>query len=129
MKHYKACPRVFLGSSDIASLVMSGYNKSVGHLVKSLHFNIDSSYRGYLAVDYLDSDLMIPDHYHLTASYDSWLVIYDDDGKTFDFHSDACHIDVYRAGDCGCLIHVVLAYPYYTLNNKKISLNLDSEVV
>lgn len=123
MKSYKSCPRIYLGTSDIASLVMSGFDKSVGHRVDVLSFALDSSYSGYLAIDYSSSLTQIPDHYHLKASYDHWLVIYDDDGKIFDFCSDGCHIDVYRAGDMGCLIHILLKSPSYTFNKKHIILS------
>ena len=92
---HREYPRVSLGSSDIASLVL---RDSRG--VRELHFGEDGSYSAYL----VDAECDIPDYYTLEAECRAWLSVYDDNTKTFEIQNPGKMIRIYRAGEFGCII-------------------------
>lgn len=100
MKSYKEYPRVGIGSSDIAALIMVGCGKTE---LKTdiLKFGEDGRYLAYI----VDENANIGPHYELVAEYTHWIKIYDDDGLTYDNYAEL--IRVWRAGDCGCIIQLI----------------------
>jgi hypothetical protein len=99
MKNYKYYDKECIGGSDIAALVLVGFNKEVDGLkIEPLHFGGDGIYNAYV----VDADAEIGDHYKEVASFNSWLKIYDDEELTKIFESD--NITVYRAAEMGCII-------------------------
>ena len=95
-KYYKDYEVKLLGSSDIASLILAGADG-----VSYLDFGSDGSYSAYV----VDDNAIIGEHYKLIASFDYWLRVYDDEGLTATFK--ASKINVYRAGDFGCIIQLI----------------------
>lgn len=95
MKTYKE-NKIYIGSSDIASLVVSTPDD-----VRYLHFGEDGEYYAWY-VD--DPEVEIPDHYRLMVVAESWLKIYDDNELVF---NERGIFEVYRAGEMGCLIRKV----------------------
>lgn len=105
MKSYKDFEKIYIGDSDIASLVLVGCKhnekgESLGASTELLHFGEDNSYRAY----YVTEPCKIGEHYRKVASFNSWLKIYDDTEKTFDVYGD---FNIYRAGMFGCIIEKV----------------------
>lgn len=102
-----------LGMSDIAQLTMLGCRTN-GIIPEVLKFGGDGDYSAYLTSDRQE----IPPHYSLVAEYEcemsfgdkttskvkTWLKIYDDHNLVAEIV--AKKIEVYRAGDYGCLIYV-----------------------
>lgn len=101
MKNYKDFEKVFIGDSDIASLILAGCEKSKGLVLKELHFGIDNSYYAYV----VDEDTEIGSHYKLAAEFDTWMKIYDDDSLVKSYTADK--IKVYRAGEMGCIVQLI----------------------
>jgi hypothetical protein len=101
MKYYKEFSKTFIGSSDIAGLVLSGYRNDDGHVVEPLYFGEDGRYAAYIVT----GDTEIGSHYHLRTAFNDWLKIYDDDGLTLDLK--AKEIRIYRAGEFGCVIQLI----------------------
>lgn len=100
MKNYKE-KKINLGYSDIAALVLVGYREGVGAVAKMLEFGGDGSYSAYL----VDETVDIPAHYSLTAEFNSWLKIYDDDELVAKY--TAKNIKLYRAGEFGLIIQII----------------------
>lgn len=100
MKNYKENGKQFIGSSDIAALILVGCGES-GAKTTMLHFGSDGSYSAYV----VDQDTEIPEHYKLVCEFEGWLKIYDDEEMTFRANAD--HIKVYRAAEMGCIIQVI----------------------
>lgn len=98
---YHNFTRQFIGSSDIASLVLVGCKKNSGAVAEMLHFGEDGNYYAYI----VDQKIEIPSHYKLVTSFESWLKIYDDDELIY--KCSASQIDIYRAGDFGCIINIL----------------------
>jgi hypothetical protein len=100
MKNYKEYDKEYIGGSDIATLVLVGFNREVdnGLKIEPLHFGGDGSYNAYV----VDADAEIGNHYKEVASFNSWLKIYDDEELTKRFEAD--NITVYRAAEMGCII-------------------------
>lgn len=94
MRHYDDFRQVRLGSSDIASLTLRAPRSS-----SILDFGIDASYRAYL-VD--EECVFIPLKYEKVFECKGWLKIYDDEGLSQII--EANRIEVFRCGDCGCII-------------------------
>lgn len=101
MKSYKDFKKAFIGSSDIAALTLLGYDPDKGAVPHLLKFGGDNSYYAYI-VD--APDVEIGEHYTLAFHFESWLRIYDDEGLTL--QKSASNIDIYTAGNYGCIIHL-----------------------
>ncbi len=101
MKTYKDFEKQYIGSSDIASLIMAGYIDGKGFVTMPLHFGQDGSYSAYI----VEGETEIGSHYKKEVEFDTWLKIYDDEElvKTF----DAKKIIIYRAAEMGCIIQVM----------------------
>lgn len=97
MKNYKDFPKVYIGSSDIASLTVRA-----GGDVTALNFGEDGAYYAYIVTERAE----IGEHYKKMFSTPShWIAIYDDDEKVFTRRDkDAQRINIYRAGEFGCII-------------------------
>lgn len=107
MKNYKDFEKTYIGSSDVATLVLSGAwplaeetNDPAPIKLKALAFAEDGNYNAYV----VDGDTEIGAHYQLVATFEAWMQIYDDDGLTQKFVAD--EIRVYRAGEFGCIIQL-----------------------
>ena len=98
MKSYRDYDRVYIGSSDIASLTIVAPRDNGDPLAKSLDFGIDSNYFAYL----VDGEAKIGDHYKLVQCCRYWMKVFDDQELTLKLHAPI--IKVYRAADCGCII-------------------------
>lgn len=100
MKSYKDFGKEYIGSSDIASLVMVGYKEGEGVVPQMLNFGRDGSYRGYI----VKGSAEIGEHYEKVCEYENWLRLYDDNGLTWRFTGE--RITVYRAGEMGCIFQI-----------------------
>lgn len=98
MKSYKDFEKIYIGCSDIGSLVVRS-----PYAVREMFFAGDGEYEAYECF----GECEIPEHYNLVFSGRAWLKIYDDNKKTYDrFVPNSCNkFDIYRAGDFGCIIH------------------------
>lgn len=101
MKNYKEFEQQFIGDSDIATLILVGCRGEEGLKTEQLHFSEDGNYRAYI----VDADTEIGNHYKKVATFNHWLKIYDDEGLTYSVMAD--EINIYRAGDFGCIIQVI----------------------
>ncbi len=102
-KDYYEFNKRYIGSSDIASLIVVGCsNECKGLKLFELHFAGDGSYYAYI----VDETAEIGDHYQKVAEFHTWLKIYDDEGLTFKFHEHKSSIEVYRAGEFGVIIKI-----------------------
>lgn len=110
MKNYKEFEKEFIGASDGASLILRGspnreklnYETWERESLKYLHFGADGVYNAYIVNG---KDVEIGKHYEKVVSFKEWLKIYDDDGLTKHFRLHGT-IDIYRAGEFGCIIHL-----------------------
>lgn len=100
MKTYKDFLRIFIGESDISTLIMVGMKDRNLHL-QPLYFGSDGRYTAYIVTEPIE----IPSYYEKIATFDTWLKIYDD--ETCIFQTQAKVINVYRAGELGCIIEVI----------------------
>ena len=96
MKGYKDFRVIELGFSDVASLVLRGCDN-----LGELKFGGDSDYRAY----YVNEPAVIGAHYELAFSCHNWLWIYDDMARTVQINAKT--INVYRAGEYGCIIEAI----------------------
>ena len=101
MKTYKQFSKRFIGCSDYASLILVGCSEE-GLKSQVLNFGEDGQYSAYLVSD---SDVKIGSHYKKVATFNHWLKIYDDTELTFEAKGD--EINIYRAGDFGCIIQEI----------------------
>lgn len=99
-KSYKDFEKEYIGSSDIASLILAGHSRW-GLKLHDLHFGIDDSYQAYI----VNGECEIGEHYRFEAEFYTWLNIYDDDELVKEFRADI--IRVYRAGEHGCIIQLL----------------------
>lgn len=101
---YKDFEKIYIGSSDIATLVLVGCGDD-GVKVGQLNFGSDGSYYAYIVECDNAEEIKIESHYTKVATFNHWLKIYDDDGKTF----DGCgkEVNIYRAGQFGCIIQII----------------------
>lgn len=100
MKTYKDFEKKYIGSSDIASLVLVGCGDN-GVESQLLHFGHDDGYDAYI----VDGDAEIGAHYELSASFSDWAKVYDDEGLCCSFVG--AKINFFRAGEMGCIIQVI----------------------
>ena len=105
MKTYKDFEKKYIGSSDIASLVMVGCREGEGVKTELLRFCEDGCYNAYIVFQTDKDEINIENHYKKVATFNHWLKIYDDDGKTFYKH--AKEFNIYRAGQYGCIIQII----------------------
>ena len=97
MKNYKEFNKVWLGESDIAALTV----RSCGD-VYNLNFGEDGSYDAYECF----GDVEIGSHYTKVFEGHKWLKIFDDYRLAYDkYFAEYESVDIYRAGDFGCIIH------------------------
>ena len=102
LKNHHFCEREYIGGSDYCNLILVGCSKiESGLKTYALHFWEDGDYEAYIA----DKETLIPPHYRLEATFNNWVKIYDDDGKTAKFEGE--EINFYRAGSFGCIIQVI----------------------
>lgn len=108
MRNHHDYPKKYIGCSDIASLIFVGIRPDeeetpeLDHLkTLPLHFGGDRGYSAYT----VDADAEIPLHYVLVASFKHWLKVYDDDSLVAKLSAD--RINVYRAGEYGCIIQLI----------------------
>ena len=102
-KSYKDYPLIYLGMSDIASLVLV-YFDNVDFEVQSriLHMGSDGLYRGRVVYN----DVEIPSHYTKQFSINaSWVKIYDDESLSYVGKADAIY-EFYTAGERTLLINI-----------------------
>lgn len=104
MKNYKEFKKIYIGESDIASLILAGCDEN-GLVTKKLNFGEDGNYSAYLIECSNVEDVEIGNHYVLIAKFNHWLRIYDDNEKTFD--EKAKEFYIYRAGEYGCIIQKI----------------------
>lgn len=99
MKNYKDFSKVYIGFSDGASLILASYQK-----LQYLYFGEDNDYKAY----FVDEVIEIPYHYKKEFECDNWVRIYDD----VELATEICgeHIEIYRAGEMGCLIYAPGGY-------------------
>lgn len=97
-KNHDEYPRISLGSSDIASIVLRAPEG-----ICELKFGGDRTYSAYL----VDAECKVPDYYRLEWTCKSWLWIYDDHTKTQELHNHGRAIRVYTAGEYGCIIQLL----------------------
>lgn len=102
VKSYREFDKTTIGESDRAELVMLGPSRSGETSATKLCFKEDSLYSAYIVTGF---DVDIGPHYALVAVFKTWLRIYDDFGMSFKAEAD--QIEVYRAGDFGCVIKLV----------------------
>lgn len=100
MKSYKDFEKQYIGSSDIASLILAGCDEN-GLSLKVLHFGQDASYHAYI----VEGESEIGSHYHKVAEFESWMKIYDDEELVKQFKGKK--IIVYRAAEMGCIIQII----------------------
>ncbi len=102
MKTYRDFEKIYVGESDIASLILVGCYKEDELKTQVLNFGGDGTYGAYIVTD---TDAEIGNHYKKVATFNHWLKIYDDNEKTYEVR--AKEITIYRAGDFGCIIQII----------------------
>ena len=102
MKNYKDFEKEYIGSSDVANLILAGYKKGEGFTCQKLNFIRDGSYNAYIVEG---KDVEIGEHYNKVAEFESWTKIYDDEELVKTFIAD--EIIVYRAAEMGCIIQLI----------------------
>ena len=102
MKSYKECEKMHIGSSDKALLFMRGYDQDGIAISEPMAFGEDGSYSAYIIKE---SDIKIGNHYICIASFYKNIQIFDDDGLAFS--ADAEKINIYSAGNFGCIIQFI----------------------
>ena len=103
MKDYHEYKKVYIGDSDIATLILAGAGDD-GVKAIPLHFEEDADYQAYV----VDEQAAIGDHYQLKAEFESWMKVYDDHSFVREFV--ARKIKVYRTGMRGCIIQLLNQY-------------------
>lgn len=103
MKTYKDFEKSYIGSSDIAAILVSGPSGDGLH-AQYISFGEDGAYSAYIVTD---PDAEIGSHYQKVADFDYWMTIYDDRERVNVLHAD--HIEVYRSGMRGCIIRLINA--------------------
>ena len=101
MKAYKDYETKIIGESDIATLILVGVEKENGLKLSTLNFGEDGVYKAYI----VDENAIIGNHYTKIDTFNHWVRIYDDFGLTYKIQAE--EINVYRAGDFGCIIQTI----------------------
>ena len=105
-KKYDLCEFVYIGSSDVATLIAVGCGDK-GIKAEPIVFGEDGDYGAFIC----GKETEIPDYYHKVFECDYWLKIHDDTACIFDtdhFDGEAerayQHFTIYRAGSSGTII-------------------------
>ena len=69
--------------------------------IRTAAFGGDGCYHAYIVHD---REITIPEHYQKVAVFNKWLKIYDDSMLMEKFAGE--NIEVYRAGNYGCIIRI-----------------------
>lgn len=93
--NYKAV-RVSLSYSDIASLTVRFPMQAT-----PIHFGGDTTYKAYVITDAQEA----PAHYTKVLAGAYWCTIYDDEEGVLRLYANK--IEIYRAGEMGCLIRLI----------------------
>lgn len=101
MKTYKDFEKQYIGTSDMASLILAGYKDGEGFVTLPLHFGQDDSYNAYI----VEGEAEIGNHYEKRAEFESWMKIYDDEELVKSFKGNK--IIVYRAAEMGCIVQIL----------------------
>lgn len=100
MKTYKEYSKEYIGDSDIASLLLLGCHDN-GAEPMMLIFGSDGSYHAYI----IPENVEIGKHYNKVADFKHWLKIYDDRSLVMTIYAQ--QINIYRAGEFGCIIQII----------------------
>jgi len=105
-KYYKwDYEKQYIGSSDVAALILVGYKENEGMCSEILNFGEDNDYEAYIVDEYAE----IPERYRLEHEFSSWVKVYDDGGLIKEFNAGS--INVYRCGSMGCIIQLEVFTP------------------
>lgn len=99
---YRDTEKKYIGSSDIAVLILVGCKDNEGVKTDLLSFGEDGGYSAYIVKD---PEIEIGSHYQKVATFNGWLRIYDDEAMTF--NCSGKEINLYRAGAFGCIIQII----------------------
>lgn len=105
MKTYKDFDKIYIGDSDIGSVILAGCREGEGLVSEPLRFGEDGRYTAYLIKRASNEEVEIGSHYEKRASFRSWIRIYDDEELTYKAYAET--INIYRSGDFGCIIELV----------------------
>lgn len=100
MRTYKDYQKWIIGGSDIASLLLLGCHDN-GAEPMMLNFGSDGCYHAYI----IPENVEIGKHYNKVTDFKHWLKIYDDCSLVMTIYAQ--QINVYRAGDFGCIIQII----------------------
>ena len=101
MKSYKEFGKMYIGASDKACLTVKNFDKKRNKFAEDmLYFGEDGEYSAYITY----GDVSIGDHYKLMHKYSGNIVIADDEMEVFVAVADS--IEIYQAGEFGCIIHL-----------------------
>ena len=103
MKTDKDFETVYIGGSDSASFILMGIKNN--RTLEFLSFGEDGEYYAYLIHRKENKPVEIGEHYKKVATFTNWLKIYDDHESTLEIKGKV--INVYRAGEFGCIIEVI----------------------
>ena len=102
MKDYHDFEKVYIGSSDIATVITVGMSTEGPFKTDSISFGSDGVYTAY----FVNEEIEIPTHYRLVNEFAYWLKIYDDRKCTLYIRAaKGKTIKIYQAGMFGCLIY------------------------
>ncbi len=95
MKDHHSYPKISLGGSDIASLILRAPGK-----LSALFMGEDGEYSAYV----VDGEALIPEWYTQVFECEGWLWVFDDDRRTARFTGKL--IRVFRSGAFGIIVQV-----------------------
>lgn len=123
MKHYKDYPKVYIGYSDSAFLKVVEYGVVDDTTMHELKFGEDGDYYAYIV---WDDGAIIGDHYKLEHSFKKAITIVDDSNDQT-FKATADQINVYQAGEFGCIIQLIGDHKSFECNFGKYTV-IDGEL-
>lgn len=88
-----------IGASDYAYITYTTCGEK-GIKSNGIRFGKDGFYNAYIT----NKKEEIPKHYILIENGKNWIKLYDDEGLTKEFKAKT--IEIYRAGEMGCLIYL-----------------------
>lgn len=100
MKNYKDFEKIYIGSSDIATLTVR-----CGDKLESINFGEDGAYYAYV----IEEPAELGAHYKKVLTFKGcpWLWIFDDTQRVIQLYDErATEFCIYRAGDFGCIIEI-----------------------